>query len=212
MAKASSRSTRGYRPDGSLGLRPLTELRVTPLAPLFESLTVVSISKSWRHRPRVNMCGGGNVIAPVKCDLHPAASGPVPCPPAKMGPFDANRNRAGCSRHISEKPQSPQPAQAVAVFFARGRLRRAYGPSLMGKRYPLPAPASPTFAEGSARIARGSTSPPCWPVRGSASRRSTTAFGSPASCTTISATSTSSKKPGNPSTTRSARGWHPCLR
>ena len=96
------------------------------------------------------MFGGGNVIAPVKCDLHSAASGPVPCPPAKMGPFDANRNRAGCSRHISEKPQSPQPAQAVAVFFARGRLRRAYGPSLMGKRYPLPAPASPTFAEGSA--------------------------------------------------------------
>jgi hypothetical protein len=33
-----------------------------------------------------------------------------------------------------------------------------------------------------------------------------------ASCTTISAISTWSKKPCNPSTTRSARGCHPCLR
>jgi hypothetical protein len=54
--------------------------------------------------------------------------------------------------------------------------------------------------------------PPCWPVRGSASRRSTTAFGSPVSCTMISVTSTWSRRPCNPSTTRSARGCHPCLR
>ena len=46
----------------------------------------------------------------------------------------------------------------------------------------------------------------------SASRKSTTAFGSSASCTTISATSIWSRKPCNPSTTRSARGCHPCLR
>ena len=46
----------------------------------------------------------------------------------------------------------------------------------------------------------------------SASRRSTTAFGSSASCTMISDTSTWSRKPCNPSTTRSARGCHPCLR
>lgn len=38
------------------------------------------------------------------------------------------------------------------------------------------------------------------------------AFGSQASCTTISATSTWSRRPCNPSTTRSARGCHPCLR
>jgi transposase InsO family protein len=43
-------------------------------------------------------------------------------------------------------------------------------------------------------------------------RRSTTAFGSPPSCATISDTSTWSRKPCNPSTTRSARGCHPCLR
>src|SRR5437868_9126618 len=46
----------------------------------------------------------------------------------------------------------------------------------------------------------------------SESRRSTKAFGSSASCTTISDTSTWSRKPCNPSTTRSARGCHPCLR
>src|SRR5258707_8045148 len=57
-----------------------------------------------------------------------------------------------------------------------------------------------------------STSRACWPVRNSASRKSTKAFGSSASCTTISATSTWSRKPCNPSTTRSARGCHPCLR
>jgi hypothetical protein len=45
-----------------------------------------------------------------------------------------------------------------------------------------------------------------------ASRKSTTAFGSSASCTMISDTSTWSKKPCNPSTTRSARACHPCLR
>ena len=43
-------------------------------------------------------------------------------------------------------------------------------------------------------------------------KESTKAFGSSASCTTISDTSTWNKKPCNPSTTRSARGCHPCLR
>src|SRR5436190_10434041 len=38
------------------------------------------------------------------------------------------------------------------------------------------------------------------------------AFGSSASCTTISDTSTWSRKRCSPSTTRSARGCHPCLR
>ena len=61
-------------------------------------------------------------------------------------------------------------------------------------------------------IASGSTSQACWPVKSSASRKSTTAFGSPASCATISDTSTWSRKPCNLSTTRSARGCHPCLR
>src|ERR1700687_655310 len=134
MAKASSRSTRGYRPDGSLGLRPLTELRVTPLAPLFESLTVVSISKSWRHRPRVNMCGGGNVIAPVKCDLHPAASGPVPCPLQRWGRLTRTEIvpvAPGTFQAMS--PMRPQPAPGWGRFFARrkptgwrlARVRRA---------------------------------------------------------------------------------------
>jgi hypothetical protein len=39
-----------------------------------------------------------------------------------------------------------------------------------------------------------------------------TAFGSSASCTMISDTSTWSKQPCNQSTTRSARGCHPCHR
>lgn len=42
-------------------------------------------------------------------------------------------------------------------------------------------------------------------------RRSTRAFGSSASCTTIWDTSTWSRKRCSPSTTRSARGCHPCL-
>ena len=54
--------------------------------------------------------------------------------------------------------------------------------------------------------------PPCSPAKTSASRRSTRAFGSQASCTTISDTSTWSRRPCNHSTTRSARGCHPCLR
>ncbi len=64
----------------------------------------------------------------------------------------------------------------------------------------------------SACTASGSTSLPSWPARSSASRKSTTAFGSQASCTMILDTSTWSRKPCNPSTTRSARGCHPCLR
>src|SRR5664280_2391914 len=44
-------------------------------------------------------------------------------------------------------------------------------------------------------IARRSTSPPCWPAKGSPSRRSMTAFGWSASYTMISATSTWSRKP-----------------
>lgn len=71
--------------------------------------------------------------------------------------------------------------------------------------------ASP-LAVASACIARESISQPCWPARNSASRKSTKAFGSSASCTMISATSTWSRRPCNPSTTRSARGCHPCLR
>ena len=67
-------------------------------------------------------------------------------------------------------------------------------------------------ADGSACIARGSTYQPCLPVKGSASRKSTRAFGSSASCPTISGTSTWSRRLCNPSTTRSARGCHLCLR
>src|SRR2546421_638918 len=71
---------------------------------------------------------------------------------------------------------------------------------------------SSPHADGSACIASGSTSQACWPVKSSASRKSTTAFGSLASCITISDTSTWSRKPCNLSTTRSVRGCHPCLR
>jgi hypothetical protein len=44
---------------------------------------------------------------------------------------------------------------------------------------------------------RINTSPPCWRARSSASRRSTKAFGLPASCTMISDISTWSRKPRN---------------
>jgi hypothetical protein len=64
----------------------------------------------------------------------------------------------------------------------------------------------------SAGTARRSTSRPCSPVRGSESKKWTTAFGSSASCTTIWDISTSSRESCKPSTTRSARGCHPCLR
>ena len=59
---------------------------------------------------------------------------------------------------------------------------------------------------------RRSTSRPCSQVKGSESRKSTTAFGSSASCTMISDISTWNRGPCRPSTTRSARGCHPCLR
>ena len=67
-------------------------------------------------------------------------------------------------------------------------------------------------AAASAFIARKSTSRPHSPGSASASKRSTTAFGSLASCATISAISTWRPEPCNPSTTPSARGCHLCLR
>jgi transposase InsO family protein len=54
-----------------------------------------------------------------------------------------------------------------------------------------------------------SISPSCSPARNSASRKSTTAFGSSPSCIMISAISTWSKGPCRPSTIRSARDCHP---
>ncbi len=74
------------------------------------------------------------------------------------------------------------------------------------------ARSSSPLAAASACIARRSTSQPSSLGKSSASRRSTTAFGSFPSCTMISATSTWSNAPCNLSTTRSARGCHPCLR
>jgi hypothetical protein len=56
------------------------------------------------------------------------------------------------------------------------------------------------------------TSQPSLPANGWESKRSTKPFGSSASWATISASSIWSGKPCNPSTTRSARGCHPCLR
>ena len=61
-------------------------------------------------------------------------------------------------------------------------------------------------------IARNSTSQPCSPAKSLASRKSTRAFGSSASCIMISDISTWSRKTCNPATTRTARGCHPCLR
>jgi transposase len=68
------------------------------------------------------------------------------------------------------------------------------------------------LVDASACIASGSTSRASWQGKDLASRKSTRAFGSSASCTMISATSIWSRKPCNPSTTRSAPGRHPCLR
>jgi transposase InsO family protein len=59
---------------------------------------------------------------------------------------------------------------------------------------------------------RRSTSRPYSPVRGSESPKSTTAFGSSPSCTMIGDISTWNRGPCRPSTTRSARGCHPCPR
>ena len=71
---------------------------------------------------------------------------------------------------------------------------------------------SSPLAVASACIESASTPQPSWPDSASASRKSTMAFGSSASCTTISASSTWSKSPCSPWTTRSARGCYPCLR
>src|ERR1700730_3490732 len=60
------------------------------------------------------------------------------------------------------------------------------------------ATSSSPPAAASACIERKSTSRPCLPANASASRRSTTAFGSSASCATISDTSIWSREPCNP--------------
>ena len=67
-------------------------------------------------------------------------------------------------------------------------------------------------AAASACIARKSTSLACSQVKNSVLGKSTTALGSSGSCSTISVTSILSREPCNHSTTRSARGCHPCLR
>jgi transposase len=79
-------------------------------------------------------------------------------------------------------------------------------------RYLLLCEAFDSTREAPACIARRSMSPPCSPVRSSESRKSMTAFGSSASCTMISAISTWSREPCRPSTIRSARDRHLCLR
>src|SRR6266496_5671976 len=56
-------------------------------------------------------------------------------------------------------------------------------------------------AAASACTARRSTSRPSWQAKPSESKRSTTAFGSSASCTTIWDISTSNRGPCSPSTT-----------
>ncbi len=71
-------------------------------------------------------------------------------------------------------------------------------------------PWSP-LAAASACTGKRSISRPCSPVRNSASRKSTTAFGSSASATMILAISTWSREPYRLSTNRSARDYHPCL-
>ena len=76
----------------------------------------------------------------------------------------------------------------------------------------MTATCSSPAAGASACTARKSTSQPHSPVKASASRKSTKAFGSSPSCATISAISIWSKKPCKPSTTPSAQGCHPCLR
>jgi hypothetical protein len=74
------------------------------------------------------------------------------------------------------------------------------------------ATSSSQPAVASVCTARKSTFPLCWLAKSSESRKSTRAFGLSDSCTTISDISTCSREPCNPSTTRSARGCHLCLR
>src|SRR5262245_41589519 len=71
--------------------------------------------------------------------------------------------------------------------------------------------SSPTAAAFACTKKR-STSPTCSQDKNSASRKSTTPSGSSPSCTTISDISTWNRGPCRPSTIRSARDCHPCLR
>jgi hypothetical protein len=135
-------------------------------------------------------------------------------PPPVRGLHAAARRWMRTTLYARPRPEMPRKARA---------RRWALEPTPMKIRHISTAcPILPirsmteTFsslhADGSACIARGSTSRPRSPVKDSASRKSMTAFGSSASCITISDTSTWSRKPCNLSTTRSARGRHPCLR
>ena len=110
----------------------------------------------------------------------------------------------------TERPHEALAMKCPAeIYSASSRPYSAYPTS--HTRCMTATPSSPPAA-ASACIASASISQPCSPVSASASRRSTTAFGSSASCITISASSISNRKPCNPSTTPSAQGCHPCLR
>ena len=120
-----------------------------------------------------------------------------------------------CHRHIhhgqnhasgrtTSREQNRVGGRCLTVWATSTQHRWCFG------RWNIVGPSvRPRKAMGVDQFRRRSEAPQ---ANNSASRKSTRAFGSQASCTMISDISTWSRKPCNPSTTRSARGCHPCLR
>ncbi len=114
-----------------------------------------------------------------------------------------------------EKPSQILPSFALSRINRRRKLSHRHAPIGACRRSTIPSTTgrrSSPIAATSASIARRSTSPPYWPDRSLESRKSMTAFGSSASCTMIWDISTWNRGLCKPSTTRSARGCHPCVR
>ena len=132
-------------------------------------------------------------------------------PPGSNSLQQQDRFDAFVHEFNAERPHEALAMKCPAELYLASP-RRYDGLPELDLPVPRPRPPRHRLRTASACIARRSTSRPCWPAKGSASRKSTTAFGSSASCTTILDTSTWSRKPCNLSTTRSARGCHPCLR
>ena len=100
-------------------------------------------------------------------------------------------------RQVRQRDQRRAPTRGPRHEAAGRALRAHLMPIRACRTSTIPSTIARSWsppAAASACTARRSTSRPCSPVRGSASRRWTMAFGSKASCTTIWAISISSRE------------------
>ena len=194
--------------DCQLAIRSDNGVPFAPQCPV-QSLQALRLVASARHRDRAHQAG------PSAAERPPRAHAPHPQTGNHTSAgFNSLQQQARFDAFVREfNTERPHRGARHEV---PGRTlsspRGGYGGLPESTIRSTIATSSSPPADASACIARKSTSQPSSPASSSASRKSTRAFGSSASCTMISDTSIWSRRPCNPSTTRSARGCHLSLR